>query len=676
MNEKASAQPVTDNNVTQVPNTKSQDKTVKPLKAKPALEKYQTKAKYDKNTELIPYFIGRDSESKALKHYQYIADIDGFMEVSSTMGGFKSYQEYVSSSDLEEIIFFNKPSNTLGKQKSYHGKQYSLKKGFFGKCSFQSRIVADTIQITNKGGSNLTISYNRTFLEGVLNSLNDNSNIAHSSIRLLYLIVLSGFEDLLEKALKQFGYKHWLYPDDLNPIQLALHINSRGMLDAFANYLEDIDSIGMTPNIISEGIACSSKKFNLLVIDKFMSYGRSTIKLPLQLPQIQDPFCIHFKNDSFSKGFSIENKVSRLRKDYTGYDMMEADYLTTSIKNDYSVGSQLVIDIFESLTEADEDVVTSKIKGMIFALWNENRSKILVLSMIYWIFAICMIFNLVFCSDIEGDECKRFFNFITDQLDGDQDWIIIIFMICFRVLCIGCYALLIMYELVVLSSKRLAHLKELDNIIDWVIYIGAIPLIVGFFVPSSADEERIPNFLICLYILFVGIRFLLYMRIFNGMRYLIKMLTQVFLDIKDFGIVLIIAIFVLASIEMESTRVPLAGGDYRPHASIFLKVIDQVYDNGYGNFSDEKGASEWNVYFFFLIQSILFALVMFNFLIAIISKTYENVSEKEEYYSLLELLAILVDYGHFSSAFFLCRGKNRGNYLHVVVQKDTETGKI
>ena len=122
VNEKASEQPVPDNNVTQVPNVKSNEKTVKPLKSKPTISKYRTKAKYDKNTELIPYFIGRDSESKALKHYQYIADIDGFMEVSSTMGGFKSYQEYVSSSDVEEIIFFNKPTNTVGKQKSYHGK--------------------------------------------------------------------------------------------------------------------------------------------------------------------------------------------------------------------------------------------------------------------------------------------------------------------------------------------------------------------------------------------------------------------------------------------------------------------------------------------------------------------------------------------------------------------------
>ena len=294
-------------------------------------------------------------------------------------------------------------------------------------------------------------------------------------------------------------------------------------------------------------------------------------------------------------------------------------------------------------------MVNSKIKGMIFALWNENRSKILILSAIYWVFAICMVFNIVFCSDIEGDECKRFFSFITDQFDGDQEWIIIPFMIAFRVLCIGCYILLILYELVVLSSKKLAHLKELDNVIDWIIYFGAIPIIVGFFVPSSADEERIPNFLICLYILFVGIRFLLYMRIFNGMRYLIRMLTQVFMDIKDFVIVLMIAIAVLASIDMELTRVPLAGGDYRPRAFIFLKIIDQTYDNGFGNFNEEKGSMEWNAYFFFIIQTVLFALVMFNFLIAIISKTYEDVSEKEEYYSLLELLSILVDYGHFSS---------------------------
>ena len=166
--------------------------------------------------------------------------------------------------------------------------------------------------------------------------------------------------------------------------------------------------------------------------------------------------------------------------------------------------------------ESDEDVVTSQIKGLVWAIWNENRIGILILAVVYWIFAICMSFDIIFCSKLNGDECEESLGFSSG-----------IFIIVYgtRILALLCYIILIIYEVIVFTMRGVSHMSDLDNVIDWLIYIIAIPHFVGLFVEfNGVDDKIVSNFIICLYLMLLGIRFVLYLRVFNGMRYLISML--------------------------------------------------------------------------------------------------------------------------------------------------------
>ena len=174
----------------------------------------------------MKYFIGYDSKSDSIKFFRFLPDISGYKEISSTKGGYKNSFCTLACSKVDRVIFLAKPGSKIS------GKLFELKGGYFGNCSFRSRIVADTIELFIS-----PISYNKTFLQGLISSLHSNNQIVHSSIRLIYLIVLSGFEDLLKMALEKFGYKHWSYPTVLDPIMLAMNQKMIGMLDVFAEYL-------------------------------------------------------------------------------------------------------------------------------------------------------------------------------------------------------------------------------------------------------------------------------------------------------------------------------------------------------------------------------------------------------------------------------------------------------
>lgn len=89
--------------------------------------------------------------------------------------------------------------------------------------------------------------------------------------------------------------------------------------------------------------------------------------------------------------------------------------------------------------------------------------------------------------------------------------------------------------------------------------------------------------------------------------------------------------------------------EFEPSLLFLFKNINKVYETGYGNWGD-SGEFGWPQYFYFMLEGLLFPLVMFNFLIAIISKTYDNIEEKQEYFGTIELIVILLDICSFSNA--------------------------
>ena len=56
-------------------------------------------------------------------------------------------------------------------------------------------------------------------------------------------------------------------------------------------------------------------------------------------------------------------------------------------------------------------------------------------------------------------------------------------------------------------------------------------------------------------------------------------------------------------------------------------------------------------YFYFIVESVLFPLVMFNLIIAIISLTFEEARANKELTDMSELVEMLVDFGSFKRIF-------------------------
>ena len=140
--------------------------------------------------------------------------------------------------------------------------------------------------------------------------------------------------------------------------------------------------------------------------------------------------------------------------------------------------------------------------------------------------------------------------------------------------------------------------------------------------------------MVTLYIFSLGIRSAVHLRVVDGIRYLIAMIQTVFKDMRYFMIVLMVSIVIFSTIQVEllkSLDHATLGSDAPPKlnlSTLFLK-FDLTYGVGFGAW-DANTSFTWHVYFYFLLETILFPLIMFNLLIAIISKTFEDCEENKD----------------------------------------------
>ena len=376
-------------------------------------------------------------------------------------------------------------------------------------------------------------------LESLANSLDDESTIAHRSVKILTLLALGGDPDPFEFALNKFGWHYWHYPNEFNPLIYALETQNRELLNVFSRYFKEVDSIGLNKDILLKGMACNSRDFRQFIISRFMSEGRSISDMPPKLPETKDPFVLSFLTKEFTKDNKMLKEISAFNERYSTYEPCDIKYLTTSIKGDYTLASRLVSSILKVMKFSGEEVVTSDMKGLVYTLWYQNRPLIMVNSFLYWIFTALVFFNLVLCRT--GDECR---DFIYDSI------IIYIVWIYLRIMMTLLWLFLVVYEIVIVRRKRFSHLKNFENKLDLVIYIGYLPVLIFSLIGTNWDSYRVPNFVIAIYLLLLATRSLLHLKVFDGMRYLLNILTQVIKDLKNYFVILGIAILFFAAIKV------------------------------------------------------------------------------------------------------------------------------
>ena len=137
----------------------------------------------------------------------------------------------------------------------------------------------------------------------------------------------------------------------------------------------------------------------------------------------------------------------------------------------------------------------------------------------------------------------------------------------------------------------------------------------------------------------IWFRFLLYLRTINTFSWLIRMITQCLIDMVTFAFVLLIGVMAFSdafkSIEKKlQIRGKLPATDFGEDPSAYDRYLKQYVNSWQKSYRTMLGDFDPNVEFYeendwvvFFICTIFNIILLLNLLIAIISQTFENISE-------------------------------------------------
>ena len=436
-----------------------------------------------------------------------------------------------ASPDLSEMKF-------VKGSKSVKIMNYNTKQCSFHQCLFIGNLVYSTFTFRPNG-----INFNKENLRKLIGLLEADDSIAHKAIRILYILVASDFEDLMKLGLEKFGYQYWNYPKELDPLALALRMNKISMLDVIADYLKEQESMNLTESNLLLGLKSSSLKFKLLVAERLMGEGAASYDLENALPKHESDFLLHLRSQNFLKADNFKKFIQKHKDRYDETSGIKVNYATTCLRSEWRISSPLVIELMEILSDAEEEVITSELKYLVLVFWKTNRFKLTVFSIMYWIYTIITTVIIIWCYKKEFCESITF--------GGLANAIIYFSLVAILVLD---YIFLLAYEFIVMFTQGKKYFASSDNYIDLMGYAAFIPTVFLLNAEFISPENSFVNFLLTIYILFLGWRSITQMRVFDGMRYLIRVLTQVGLDMREFMKLLTLAIIFFAAVETILNR--------------------------------------------------------------------------------------------------------------------------
>ena len=473
-------------------------------------------------------------------------------------------------------------------------------------------------------------------------------------ITLLHFLIACNEEKLLIEYLGKidFNEAHYDIGIDYHPLTIALMINNSKILDALAYILGKTNCLRFQEELFFKGLKSSSESFRKMISNTLFYHNKLDIQhLPNTAILDVDhmPLCFVDKDEKMTDE-KLKEKIEKYLEDGEAVELkVRRSYSTAnwSFQNDFI--NRFLIEYGKNAVKVIDNYTINLVKY----LWRRYRWLAIIFSMIYFIFMVTTILTIVWCYD--ADSCEQFIDLGTINLA---------FLISIRILMLSSYLFILFLEFISFTQNGLRHLKSFYNIIDLLVLVGFVPILVLVLVDSSKQPERLPNTAIMIYLTLLSLRGMSQLRVVDSVRYLVAMIERVFFDMIPFITVLFFTIGSLAVIE---TQISKTSEDYEPGYGFFLKKLNQVYEIGYGSWegTGELPFVNYSVYFF---ESFLFALVMFNLLIAIISKTFEVFEEEKELKDVQELFEIFMDISAFVRFFsgLGCAKKHREEYLHVI----------
>lgn len=134
-----------------------------------------------------------------------------------------------------------------------------------------------------------------------------------------------------------------------------------------------------------------------------MSNGATTFQLDTTLPADREPFTKCFRSDKFVKSEDFRKFLDDYKDKYSSYDVINVSYATTCLESRWNISTSLVIRLMETLSDSQEEVLTSKIKYLVRDFWADNRWKLTMIASLYWTYSLIASIHIIWCH--EPDTC-------------------------------------------------------------------------------------------------------------------------------------------------------------------------------------------------------------------------------------------------------------------------------
>lgn len=406
--------------------------------------------------------------------------------------------------------------------------------------------------------------------------------------------------------------------------RLALHtykINSlQCFTDMFQEYISTshchphIDDLAVRDFITDKNEYLSNTLYRYL-LRKLLFWRREgehilELKDPLTtvtyIPQIAN------RNDAIAT--SIETLQKKQPQNLTCYTCTE-----TLVNLDFGNGSEFSAIFFDIVNRLPESEIRDYYQAFVRYKWNKIFKFALIYSILYWIMnMMAYLYN--------G------FYFTTIPLGITLSILNILFLL---------------FELKCAFADYKMYLRSVWNWTDLAIHTLSIATVYSLMGASDPNNDLTLAWLRVINVGLLSFRGITMLRVFKQTRYLITMLLQVFLDVIPFIVVLAFVIIIYIYVWFV---IDFFGEDIESTSGInYYESIKVAFNTFFGQYPTD----DLTVFEFVMIAlgNVFLALVLGNFIIALISSTYERISEEKELYDVKDVISMISDFDAFLKGF-------------------------
>jgi hypothetical protein len=353
-----------------------------------------------------------------------------------------------------------------------------------------------------------------------------------------------------------------------------------------------------------------------------------------------------FRRQLVTQVREVKTKLGKIK----GNNLKRYQLYVSSTPVQLSIGHQVCTDLFKLLDQCPAEELNDLIRPVIYREWRNIFPFAFGYMVTYMVFASL---------------CYAFFGFLFKNTGIGISIIVL-------------SSLLLIFELLSLRAHRQKYLKSPWNTVDLLALLGSIVLVPMMW---SFDVET-PGWAVgrCAIMVVVWIRALTWLRVFRAVRHLITMVLRVFYDMIAFLVVLAVAILGLTFVWRLSFYFPGYDGanitessDQIPTFFSSLQIVTMII---LGNMpGSEANGTEFSVVRFIVavVFGIILSLALTNFLIAIISGTYEDIEATKDVHDLREVIGLIVDFNGALTGLCACKFfENKEYLLSIHVKEDTE----